>query len=212
MKLKLRADAKDLIIFGIFGVVLLYVIALTISNIGTFLREQEFCGLNPFPAFQHNFLLTIALWIIIIVVLFLSVQTNFFERESGIGFEVGAKKEKNYSRWAKKKEIERGLDVVEVDPKADKASAAGIPLIMTKQRVWVDNGGYHNLVIGSTGAGKTQTTVLPMVNLNFSLFFWDIAMYIIWGLWIIGENKKEFFTVLWKTLLSFSSFYFVSLC
>ena len=165
MKLKLRADAKDLIIFGIFGLVLLYVIALTISNIGTFMREQEFCGLNPFPAFQHNFLLTIFIWIAIIAVLFLSVQTNFFERESGIGFEVGAKKEKNYSRWAKKKEIEKGLDVVAVDPKSDKAVAAGIPLIMNKQRVWVDNGGYHNLVIGSTGAGKTQTTVLPMVNL-----------------------------------------------
>ena len=165
MKLKLRADAKDLIIFGIFGIILLYVIALTISNIGTFLREQEFCGLNPLPAFQHNFLLTIALWIAIISVLFLSVQTNFFERESGIGFEVGAKKEKNYSRWAKKNEIQKGLDVVAVDPKADKASAAGIPLMMNKQRVWVDNGGYHNLVIGSTGAGKTQTTVLPMVNL-----------------------------------------------
>ncbi len=165
MKLKLRADAKDLIIFGIFGAVLLYVIALTISNIGTFLREQEFCGLNPFPAFQHNFGLTIVIWIAIIAVLFLSVQTNFFERESGIGFEVGAKKEKNYSRWAKKSEIEKGLDVVAVDPKADKAPAAGIPLIMNKQKVFVDNGGYHNLVIGSTGAGKTQTTVLPMVNL-----------------------------------------------
>ena len=165
MKLKLRADAKDLIIFGIFSLILLYVIALTISNVGTFLREQEFCGLNPFPAFQYNFLLTIMIWIVIMAVLFLSVQTNFFERESGIGFEVGAKKEKNYSRWAKKKEIERGLDVVAVDPKADKASAAGIPLIMNKQKVFVDNGGYHNLVIGSTGAGKTQTTVLPMVNL-----------------------------------------------
>ena len=48
---------------------------------------------------------------------------------------------------------------------AEKANAAGIPLIMKPNKVWVDNGGYHNLVIGSTGAGKTQTTVLPMVNL-----------------------------------------------
>ena len=165
MKLKLRADTKDMVVFSIFAVVLLYVIALTISNIGTFMREQEFCGLNPLPAFQHNLLLTLVIWIAIIAVLFLSVQTNFFERESGIGFEVGSKKEKNYSRWAKKSEIEKGLDVVAVDPKADKAVAAGIPLIMNKQKVWVDNGGYHNLVIGSTGAGKTQTTVLPMVNL-----------------------------------------------
>ena len=36
---------------------------------------------------------------------------------------------------------------------------------MNPKKVYVDNGGYHNIVIGSTGAGKTQTTVLPMVNL-----------------------------------------------
>ena len=35
---------------------------------------------------------------------------------------------------------------------------------MNKKGVWVDNGGYHNLIIGSTGAGKTQTTVFPMVK------------------------------------------------
>ena len=165
MKLKLRADTKDIVIFSIFSVVLLYLIAVTISNISTFLREEEFCGINPFPAFQHNLLLTLVIFVVVIVVLFMSVQSNFFERESGIGFEFGAKKEKNYSRWAKKSEIQKGLDVRCVDPKSNKADAAGIPLMMNKQKVWVDNGGYHNLVIGSTGAGKTQTTVLPMVNL-----------------------------------------------
>ena len=97
--------------------------------------------------------------------MFMSVQSWFIDREEGIGIQIGAKKEKNYSRWAKDKEIQHGLDVVAVDPLAPKTDAAGIPLIMTPKKVWVDNGGYHNLVIGSTGAGKTQTTVLPMVNL-----------------------------------------------
>lgn len=165
MKLKLRADTKDIVIFSIFSLILLYLIAVTISNISTFLVDQEFCGLNPFPAFQHNLILTLVIFLVVVIVLFMSVQTNFFERESGIGFEVGAKREKNYSRWAKKTEIQHGLDVKCVNPKSNKADAAGIPLIMNKQKVWVDNGGYHNLVIGSTGAGKTQTTVLPMVNL-----------------------------------------------
>jgi len=31
--------------------------------------------------------------------------------------------------------------------------------------VWVDNGEYHSLVIGSTGSGKSQTVVNPLVNL-----------------------------------------------
>ena len=102
-----------------------------------------------------------------IIAAFAGVKSVFIEKEdsSGIGFSVGQKKEKNYSRWAKDKEIENGLDVKAVDPLAPKADAAGIPLKMTPKKVWVDNGGYHNIVIGSTGAGKTQTTVLPMVNL-----------------------------------------------
>ena len=33
------------------------------------------------------------------------------------------------------------------------------------KHLWVDNGEYHNLVIGSTGSGKSQTIVEPMVEL-----------------------------------------------
>lgn len=43
--------------------------------------------------------------------------------------------------------------------------AAGIPLINDGKNIWIDNGEYHNLVIGSTGSGKTETVVKPMVNL-----------------------------------------------
>ena len=43
--------------------------------------------------------------------------------------------------------------------------AAGIPLINNGKEMWVDNGEYHNLVIGSTGSGKTECLVKPMVNL-----------------------------------------------
>ena len=31
--------------------------------------------------------------------------------------------------------------------------------------MWVDNGEYHNLIIGSTGSGKTECVVKPLVNL-----------------------------------------------
>lgn len=189
MKLKLRADKKDMIIFAIFSAILFLLISITISNIGTFIREQEFCGINPFPALQNNLALTLVIFVTVVFVLFMSVQTNFFERESGIGFEVGAKKEKNYSRWAKKTEIEHGLDVKMVNPKAAKTDAGGIPLIMNKNKVFVDNGGYHNLVIGSTGAGKTQTTVLPMVNL---LAKHDESMIITDPKGEIYENTSEY--------------------
>lgn len=165
LKLKFRAEAKDMIIFCIFAVVLFLLICIAVSNVGTFITDNTFSGLNILPALTHYITITIVLFIIAIIAMFMSVQSWFIEREEGIGFQIGSKKEKNYSRWAKDKEIQTGLDVVAVDPLAPKTEAAGIPLIMTPKKVWVDNGGYHNLVIGSTGAGKTQTTVLPMVNL-----------------------------------------------
>ncbi len=52
-----------------------------------------------------------------------------------------------------------------VEPSTKTTSAAGLPIIMSPKGVWVDDSEYHNLIIGSTGAGKTQTTVLPMVHL-----------------------------------------------
>jgi type IV secretion system protein VirD4 len=44
------------------------------------------------------------------------------------------------------------------------SKAAGIPLINDGKRMWVDNGDYHNLVIGATGSGKTKCLVDPMVQ------------------------------------------------
>jgi len=167
MKLRFRADAKDVVIFVIFAVVWLFVVALAVANVSAFLNGDAFT-INLFLGFVGgNLAATLVFFFAGIIAAFAGVKSVFIEKEdsSGIGFSVGQKKEKNYSRWAKDKEIENGLDVKAVDPLAPKADAAGIPLKMTPKKVWVDNGGYHNIVIGSTGAGKTQTTVLPMVNL-----------------------------------------------
>ena len=165
MKLKFHAETKDVVIFLIFSAAVFLLLCLAVSNVGLFIAENEFAGFNIIPALTRWLPFTLMLFIISIIAMFMSVQSWFIDREEGIGIQIGAKKEKNYSRWAKDKEIQHGLDVVAVDPLAPKTDAAGIPLIMTPKKVWVDNGGYHNLVIGSTGAGKTQTTVLPMVNL-----------------------------------------------
>ncbi|MBQ9072531.1 MAG: type IV secretory system conjugative DNA transfer family protein [Bacilli bacterium] len=167
MKLRFRADAKDVIIFCIFAVVWLFVVAFAVANVSAFLNGESFT-FNPFLGFlPQNLAATLICFVAGIVAAFVGVKSVFFEKEDerGIGLSIGQKKEKNYSRWAKDSEIEKGIDVKAVDPLSPKADAAGIPLKMTPKKVWVDNGGYHNLVIGSTGAGKTQTTVLPMVNL-----------------------------------------------
>ena len=167
MKLRFGADSKDVIIFIIFAFVWFLVACFTVANVSQFLDGEGFT-FNIFLALHlKNIAITLFVFAVGLIAVFAGVKSIFFEKEdaSGIGLSIGQKKEKNYARWAKNKEIEKGLDVEAVDPLASKASAAGIPLIMTPKKVWVDNGGYHNLVIGSTGAGKTQTTVLPMVNL-----------------------------------------------
>lgn len=168
MKLRFRADAKDITIFCIFALIWLFIIAFAVANVSEFIKGESFT-INFLLAFMpQNIAATMVFFLAGIIAAFAGVKSVFFEREEdekGIGLSIGQKKEKNYSRWAKQSEVENGLDVKAVDPLAPKADAAGIPLIMTPKKVWVDNGGYHNLVIGSTGAGKTQTTVLPMVNL-----------------------------------------------
>ncbi len=168
MKLRFRADAKDVIIFCIFSFVWLIIICFAVANVSQFLNDEAFT-LNLFMAFYpKNIAATLVLFLAGVIAVFAGVKSVFFERvddEEGIGFSISQKKEKNYARWAKEKEIEKGLDVKVIDPLAPKADAGGIPLKMNPKKVWVDNGGYHNLVIGSTGAGKTQTTVLPMVNI-----------------------------------------------
>ena len=164
MKFKVRADAKDLIIFGVFSLILLYLCAIAVLNLSEFARYGTIYGLNPFKAFTSDYLgVTLLLFFSILISLIMSVSSRFFDLEKGFGISTNAKNEKGYSRWLTDKEMKKQLK--EVDPLAPTSNAAGVPLIMTEKKVWVDDGGYHNLVIGSTGAGKTQTTVLPMVNL-----------------------------------------------
>ena len=163
MKLRFRAEAKDIVIFLIFCVVLLYFVAIGVLNIAQFAEDSTFYGLNPIEAFSSEYLsATLVFFFFALVGIFLSVQSYFFDREEGIGIKVGKKKDKGYSRWATVKEVKKVL--APVNPKAEKSEAGGIPLINDGKTVWVDNGEFHNLIIGSTGSGKTQMTVFPMVK------------------------------------------------
>jgi len=81
--------------------------------------------------------------------------------ESGIGFST-AKKEKGYSRWAKNREMKSDLKCVYPTDKS--VNHAGVPLLCNGKELWIDDSEYHTLVIGATGSGKTQSTVLPTVK------------------------------------------------
>lgn len=166
--MKFRITSKDLLIFIIFCLLLLYLCAIAVENFVSFAANGAFAGLNPFPAFTGDKLpVTLLLFLIFLIVIFASVSSYIFDKDKGkgIGLKIGEKENKGYSRWAKEKEIKEDKGVVKVDPLSNEVEAAGIPLINNGTNLWVDDGEYHNLIIGATGSGKSQTVVIPMVNL-----------------------------------------------
>lgn len=164
MKLKFKADATDVIIFLLFAIFLFYVVCLGILNFPELAINGRFYGLNPFPALAPNRITaTLVFYLIFLGAIFASVSSYFFEREKGFGFGT-EKSNKGYSRWAKEKEIKNEAKVKMVRQGDDTSDAAGIPLFMKKDEIWVDDGEYHNLVIGATGSGKTQTIIFPTVE------------------------------------------------
>ena len=167
MKLKFRAEAKDWAVFGVFCVVLLFFVAIALLNIVQFAKgdlDYPFYGLNPFPAFGPKYIgLTIFLYIVALGASLYSVKDKFFDIEEGFGFSTeGKKNKKGYSRWATDSEIKKELKMVRVQD--EKSEYGGIPLINNGKKMWVDSGEGHNIIIGSTGAGKTQVAIFPLVH------------------------------------------------
>lgn len=163
MKLKFRAEPKDILIFLLFSLFLLYLVCLIILNLSSLAQTGTFSGFNPLPAFGSRYVIaTLVLYVIILIVIITSVTSHFYEMEKGVGISTSPKKEKNYSRWLTNKEMKKVLKMVH--PTDVSSSYAGIPLINNGKEIWVDNGEYHNLIIGSTGSGKTEMLVQPMVK------------------------------------------------
>ena len=166
--MKFRVSKKDLTMFIVFCVFLLYLCALAVLNFSEFAKNGDFYGLMPFKAFTKNYIsTTFTIFFMALIVIFYSVSSTIFDKEKGKGFglKVGDKEEKGYSRWAEKKEMMECKNIEGVNPLSKEVTAAGVPIINDGKKVFVDNGEYHNLVIGSTGSGKTETIVKPMVNL-----------------------------------------------
>jgi type IV secretory pathway TraG/TraD family ATPase VirD4 len=165
MKFKFSADPEDYLIFIIFAIFLLYVVAIGVVNFSWFATHGTLYGLNPLLAFSPRYLAaTLLFYFGALVGILVSCKSYFFEREEGIGFST-EKKSKGYSRWAKDKEIEEEDKVEMINIKNNDTKAAGVPLLYKGEDIWVDNGSNHTLVIGATGSGKTQCIVFPTVKI-----------------------------------------------
>ena len=81
MKLKFRAEKKDIIAFVVIMFFILYLICICILNFSFFLNEGTPWGLNPFPAFGSKYIgATLLLWIASIckyIIIFLYKRKRF---------------------------------------------------------------------------------------------------------------------------------------
>ena len=162
--MKLKVSPKDLAIFGVFCVFLLYFSAIAVLNVLTLINEGTFYGLNPFEAFTPKYIFpTLLLFFSVIIAVFFSVSSSIFSRSSGFGLSLGEKEEKGYSRWLKEKEMKKAYKVFKVGVKDTDASVGGIVLINNGKDMWVDDSEFHTLVIGTTGSGKTTAVVDPLI-------------------------------------------------
>ena len=165
MKLKFRAEKKDVVAFVVICIFILYLVAVLLLNFKSILSEGVPSGLNPFPAFlPDNIIATLVFWFVSIAFLFGSTSSYFFTREKGFGY-TSEKKEDGYSRWAKADEIKKAKGVERV-PFTDKTSKyGGVPLVYDKDSAYVDNGESHTLVVGATGSGKTAGVINPTMKM-----------------------------------------------
>ncbi|MFV0250339.1 MAG: VirD4-like conjugal transfer protein, CD1115 family [Bacilli bacterium] len=165
MKLKFRADSKDFLTFIIFSIFLFYLVSIIVINAVAFVGNNTLPGFNPILVFTKEYLPPVmVIYIAIMIVIISSVSSYFFDREKGIGVSTKSKREKGYSNWSSEKDMKKEKDLVKIAPFDKTSEAAGIPIMNNGKEIWVDNGEFHSIIIGSTGSGKTEMLVQPMVK------------------------------------------------
>lgn len=69
----------------------------------------------------------------------------------------------SYSRWASPKEIKERTQGVNLNTGIKRT---GIPIFYDDDYLYIDKQQSHTMLIGSTGSGKTQTIILPMLKMS----------------------------------------------
>ena len=105
--MRFKVEPKNLIIFGVFCVFLLYICCIGVLNASSLATEGKLYGLLPFAAFTGKYIgTTLVLFCLALLGIFGAVSSYIFERESGFGFNIG-KNENGYARWARKGEVKK---------------------------------------------------------------------------------------------------------
>ena len=185
LKLRLRVDKTDFVYFIIISIVLYLISLLVAANLISFGANETFVGIHIFRNFTFaTFGLSLLIFIISLVVIFMNVSSTIFTFEKGpLGLIFGEKDEKGYNRFLKDSEMKKAWQIKKVNIKEEKSDAGGIVMINDGKNMWVDNGEYHTLIIGQSGSGKTSALVDPQVR---SLIKHDESM-------VISDLKGEIY-------------------
>ena len=77
LKLKIKVTSKELTLFILFCIVLLYVSSVSVVNLFEMINKQEFAGLNPIPGLLPPYLFaTLIVFFEPIMLLILGVSRN----------------------------------------------------------------------------------------------------------------------------------------
>lgn len=165
-KLKITAKPKDALIFGLFCLFLLYLVAIAVLNLNSLAETNKLWGLSPFRAFTPKFLpATITIFVLAIIGVLMSTSKYFFEADKGFGFGKKKDKDEGWSRWFKEDEMKSAYNIKKIRLLDDEYKSAGIPVIIDGKHAWVDDGENHSLIIGASGSGKTATILDPLVKI-----------------------------------------------
>ena len=69
----------------------------------------------------------------------------------------------NYAYWASIEDVKKNLKKVDLKKEIKKS---GIPIAYDDERIYINDGEGHTLVVGAEGSGKTQLVILPVINLS----------------------------------------------
>lgn len=165
LKLKVKVTAKDLTLFGLFCVILLYLSSIVVLNVLSIVNDQEFYGFNPLAGFWFPYLpITLVLFFGVLAVIFFSVSSTIFEfAKGGPGIKIGERDSDGYSRWMEEKEMKKLPKVIKVGVTDEQAEHGGVVLINDGKNMWIDNSENHTLVVGVSGSGKTTAIIDPLV-------------------------------------------------
>lgn len=83
-------------------------------------------------------------------------------------FITTSKNKENYNKIMNEKEAKKDLNCVQFD--ADKIKRgeyrSGLPIIVSRNKIWLDPSDSHNLILGTSNSGKTVSILFEMIELT----------------------------------------------